>query len=144
MKRTLTGFILLFAALVVCRGAAAQEPCRLGREVAPDYGGVMLGMTVGELARMFPGSEELQKATDVSARSKPFVVSLGMLELGVRREQFRDVGEVVLTFIGGRLERLDVRYREPVSWRTVSEFSENASRRLAVPADAWGEPASDA
>ena len=133
-------------------GAAAAtpppqgEPCRLERAVAPDYGGVMLGMTTEELARMFPGSDELQRVAAEAATAgagKQAVASLGMLELGVRREQFADVGELLLTFLGGRLHRVDVRYRQPVPWRDAAEFSENASKRLAVPADAWGAVASD-
>jgi hypothetical protein len=142
MKRLSVKLLLLLACAVACaRAAAAQEPCRLERAVAPDYGGVMLGMKAEELARMFPGSEELQKATGAGA--KPFVASLGMLELGVRREQFADAGELVLTFLEGRLHRIDVRYRRPVQWKGVEEFSAHASRRLAVPADSWGAPSSD-
>ena len=142
MKRHLAN-ILLAAALLCCGvAAAAQEPCRLERAVAPDYGGVMLGMKVEELARMFPGSEDLQKGA--AGGSKPFVASLGMLELGVRKDQFRDVGELLLTFLGGTLHRIDVRYRQPAPWREVTEFSAEASKRLAVPADSWGEPAADA
>ena len=146
MKRQLAN-ILLFAAAALCcaPGARAQEPCRLERAVAPDYGGVMLGMKAGELAQMFPGSDDLQRAARGAAdASKPLVVSLGGLELGVRREQFGDVNELQLTFIGGTLQRIDVRYRQPVPWHQVTEFSVEASRRLAVPTDAWGEPASDA
>ena len=151
MKRRIGNILALAAALLCCArfapGAAAQdEPCRLERAVAPDYGGVMLGMKPAELAQMFPGSEDLQKAAQVPAgpAGKPFVASLGGLELGVRKEQFGDVNELMLTFIGGALHRIDVRYRQPVPWREVLEFSEQASKRLAVPADAWGEPASDA
>ncbi|MDT5269571.1 MAG: hypothetical protein QOH49_1757 [Acidobacteriota bacterium] len=146
MKRRLANILLLAATLLCCgTAAAAQEPCRLERAVAPDYGGVMLGMRLEALAQMFPGSEELQKGTQgAGSSSKPFVASLGMLELGVRKEQFRDVGELMLTFLGGTLHRIDVRYRQPVSWREVTEFSAEASKRLAVPADSWGEPASDA
>ncbi len=136
---------LALAAALICLGARrdapAQEPCKLERAVAPDYGGVMLGMKAEELARMFPGSEELPKVT--ADASKPFVVSLGMLELGIRGEQFRDVGELVLTFIGGTLQRIDVRYRRPTPWKLITEFSEHASKQLALPADAWGPPASD-
>jgi hypothetical protein len=139
--------ILLLAAALLCFGPAAraQEPCRLERAVAPDYGGVMLGMKVEELAGMFPGSEELQKGArqGASDASKPFVASLGGLELGIRREQFKDVAELLLTFLGGALHRIDVRYRQPVPWREVGTFSAEASRRLAVPSDAWGEPTSD-
>lgn len=146
MKRQLGNILLLAAALVCCGAVArAQEPCRLERAVAPDYGGVMLGMKLEELAQMFPGSEELQKGTQgASNSSKPFVVSLGMLELGVRKEQFRDVGELMLTFLNGTLHRIDVRYRQPVPWREVAGFSAEASKRLVVPADSWGEPSSDA
>jgi hypothetical protein len=146
MKRHLVNILLLAASLLCCGTAAAQvEPCRLERAVAPDYGGVMLGAKTEELARMFPGSEELQKGTRGSVdASKPFVASLGGLELSIRRDQFKDVNELLLTFIGGALHRIDVRYRQPVPWREVTEFSTEASRRLAVPADAWGEPASDA
>lgn len=147
MKRYLAHRLLLAAALLCCgaSAAAAQEPCRLERAVAPDYGGVMLGMKLEELARMFPGSEDLQKGTQGAVdASKPFVASLGGLELGLRKEHFGDVNELLLTFIGGRLHRLDVRYRQPVPWREVTEFSAQASKRLAIPADAWGEPASDA
>lgn len=140
----------LAAALLCCCGVtsvtgAQSEPCRLERAVAPDYGGVMLGMKTEELARMFPGSEDLQKvAPGAGDLSKPFVASLGGLELGVRREQFGDVNELLLTFIGGTLQRIDVRYRQPVPWKAVTEFSEQASRRLAVPADSWAEPSADA
>lgn len=143
MKRHVVN-ILLFAAALVGGGVAAraQEPCRLERAVAPDYGGVMLGMKREELAQMFPGSEDLQKGAGDS--SKPFVASLGGLELGVRKTQFGDVNELLLTFLGGTLHRIDVRYRQPVRWREVTEFSTEASKRLAVPADSWGEPASDA
>ena len=150
MKRDLANIFALAAVLVCCASvtpvaAAQEEPCRLERAVAPDYGGVMLGMKAEELARMFPGSEDLQKgAPGAGDPSKPFVASLGGLELGVRKEQFGDVNELVLTFIGGTLHRIDVRYRQPVPWREVKEFSAQASRRLAVPADSWGEPASDA
>jgi hypothetical protein len=148
MKRPLLRPLALVA-LAVCAAPAAsaqEEPCRLERAVAPDYGGVMLGMTAGELARMFPGSDELQKAlgAEAGAGSKPFVASLGMLELAIRREQFADAGELLLTFLGGRLHRIDVRYRQPVPWKGVAEFSEHASKRLALPADSWGAPASDA
>lgn len=141
--------LALAAALLCCCGAtsaaAAQgEPCRLERAVAPDYGGVMLGMKAAELARMFPGSEDLQKGAQGPADpSKPFVASLGGLELGVRREHFGDVNELLLTFLGGALHRIDVRYRQPVPWREVTEFSAQASRRLAVPADSWGEPSAN-
>ncbi len=59
MKRHLNNILLLTAALLCCGAVArAQEPCRLERSVAPDYGGVMLGMKLEELARMFPGSED--------------------------------------------------------------------------------------
>lgn len=145
--------LALAAALLCCCGvtsaaavaAAQSEPCRLERAVAPDYGGVMLGMKTEELARMFPGSEDLQKvAPGVGDASKPFVASLGGLELGVRKEQFGDVNELLLTFIGSTLHRIDVRYRQPVPWKAVTEFSEQASRRLAVPTDSWGEPSADA
>ena len=147
MKRQLVNILLLAAALLCCgTDAAAQaEPCRLERSVAPDYGGVMLGAKVEELARMFPGSEDLQRGVQgANDPSKPFVASLGGLELGIRREQFGDVAELVLTFIGGALHRIDVRYRQPVPWGEVTEFSAVASKRLAVPADAWGAPAADA
>jgi hypothetical protein len=76
--------------------------------------------------------------------SKPFVASLGGLELGVRKEQFGDVNELLLTFLNGTLHRIDVRYRQPVPWREVVEFSAQASKRLVVPGDSWGEPATDA
>ena len=122
----------------------SQEPCRLERAVAPDYGGVMLGMTPGELTRMFPGSEELPRAAAAGATAKPFVASLGMLEMGIRRDQFADAGELLLTFLGGRLHRIDVRYRRPAPWKDVAQFSEHASKRLAVPVDAWGAVSSDA
>jgi hypothetical protein len=146
MKRC-PAHILLLAAALLCCGAVArgQEPCRLERAVAPDYGGVLLGMKLEALAQMFPGSEELQKGTQGARdRSKPFVASLGMLELGVRKDQFRDVGELMLTFLDGTLHRIDVRYRQPVPWREVTEFAAEASKRLAVPADSWGEPSTDA
>jgi hypothetical protein len=124
---------------------AAQEPCRLERAVAPDYGGVMLGMKAEELARMFPGSEDLRKAAQGAGDpSKPSVASLGGLELGVRREHFGDVNELLLTFLGGTLHRIDVRYRQPVPWREAAEFAAQASKRLAVPADSWGETLSEA
>lgn len=150
MKRHLGKTLALAAALLCCgpltSAARAQaEPCRLERAVAPDYGGVMLGMRPRELARMFPGSEDLQKGAQGAADSpKPFVASLGGLELGVRKEQFGDVNELLLTFIGGTLQRIDVRYRQAVQWRDVGEFSALASKRLAVPPDAWGETSSDA
>ena len=146
MKGQLANILLFAAASLCCVSAArAQEPCRLERAVAPDYGGVMLGMKAGELARMFPGSDDLQRAALGAAdASKPFVASLGGLELGVRREQFGDVNELLLTFVGGVLQRIDVRYRQPVPWHKVTEFAVEASRRLALPPDAWGEPASDA
>lgn len=134
------------AAVLCCaQSMPAQEPCRLERAVAPDYGGVMLGMRLEELARMFPGSQELQagpRGADAAAR--PFVVSLGMLELGVRKEDFRGVDELALTFLGGTLHRIDIRFRQPVPWKAVTEFSEDASKRLAVPSDSWDAPVSDA
>ena len=145
MKRQLLKSLLLAACVAACaRGASAQEPCRLERAVAPDYGGVMLGMTPEELARMFPGSEELPRAADAGATAKPFVASLGMLEMGIRRDQFADAGELLLTFLGGRLHRIDVRYRRPAPWKDVAQFSEHASKRLAVPLESWGDPSSDA
>ena len=150
MKRQV-GNVLALAAALVCCGAAASvraaqaEPCRLERTVAPDYGGVMLGMKPAELAQMFPGSEDLQKgARGPGDPSKPFMASLGGLELGVRKEQFGDVNELLLTFLNGALHRIDVRYRQPVPWREVTEFSVQASKRLAVPPDSWGEPSTDA
>lgn len=149
MKRHLANSFLLAAALL-CGGASAraqeeeQQPCRLERAVAPDYGGVTLGMKPSELARMFPGSEDLQKAgAGAAAGSKPFVASLGGLELGVSKEQFGDVNELLLTFLGGTLQRIDVRYRQPVPWHQVTEFSEQVSKRLAIPAGAWGAPSKD-
>lgn len=146
MKRLSFKTLLLLACVAACaRGAAAQgEPCRLTRAVAPDYGGVMLGMTAEELARMFPGSDELQRAAAGAAAGKQFVASLGMLELGLRRQQFADAAELVLTFLGARLHRIDVRYRRSVTWTNVAEFSADASKRLAVPADSWGAVSSDA
>jgi hypothetical protein len=150
MKRRLANILALAATLLCCAAAppvtvAQGEPCRLERSVAPDYGGVMLGMKAGELELMFPGSEDLQKAAQGPGDpSKPFVASLGGLELGVRKEQFGDVNELLLTFLNGALHRIDVRYRQPVPWHEVTEFSAQASKRLAVPADSWGEPAADA
>src|SRR5919206_3966294 len=99
MKRTLfRSFFLAAFALSAARASGAQEPCRIERAAAPDYGGVMLGMRQEELARMFPGSEELQRAPLAGEAAKPFVASLGMLELNVRKDEFRGVGELVLTF----------------------------------------------
>jgi hypothetical protein len=137
--------LVVVALLSLARGFAAQEPCRLERAVAPDYGGVMLGMNLEELRRMFPGSDELQKGpgAEAVAASKPFVASLGMLELGVRKEEFKGVEELVLTFIGGTLQRIDVRFHQPVPWSAINDFSEHASKRLAVPADAWDAPSAD-
>ena len=150
MKRHLGNILALVAALLCCgpltSAAHAQaEPCRLERAVAPDYGGVMLGMKAAELSRMFPGSEDLRRGAQGAADSpKPFVASLGGLELGVRKEQFGDVNELLLTFINGTLHRIDVRYRQPAQWRNVKEFSAQASERLAVPAESWGETLADA
>ncbi|HEX8687803.1 MAG TPA: hypothetical protein VF654_14945 [Pyrinomonadaceae bacterium] len=149
MKRTLPRPLALLLALAACASASAsaqEQPCRLERAVAPDYGGVMLGMTAAELARMFPGSDELRRAQadGTAAGSEPVVASLGMLELGLRREAFADAAEVALTFAGGRLRRVDVYFRRPAPWKNVAEFSAQASKRLAVPANAWGEAASDA
>ena len=147
MKRHLANILALAAALLCCAPAAAAqgEPCRLERAVAPDYGGVMLGMKAEELARMFPGSEDLQKGAQAPGDpSKPFVASLGGLELGVRKEQFGDVNELLLTFLGGALHRIDVRYRQPVPWRQVIEFSAEASKRLAVPASDAASPQASA
>lgn len=147
MKRDFGNVLALAAALVCCTSvvAAQGEPCRLERAVAPDYGGVMLGMKSAELAQMFPGSEDLQKAAPGPGDpAKPFVASLGGLELGVRKEQFGDVNELLLTFVNGTLHRIDVRYRQPVPWREVTEFSAQASKRLAVPPDLWSVPSSDA
>lgn len=144
MKRLLFRTSLLVALAHCCAaGLGAQEPCRLERAVAPDYGGVMLGMRPEELARMFPGSEELRAGPRGEEAAKPFVVSLGMLELSIRKEEFRGVGELVLTFEGGNLRRMDVRFRQPTPWKAIAAFSEHTSRRLALPADSWGEPASD-
>ncbi|HEX8284118.1 MAG TPA: hypothetical protein VF588_12215 [Pyrinomonadaceae bacterium] len=147
MKRLSLKTLLLLACVAACAGGAAAqgEPCRLERAVAPDYGGVMLGMTAEELSRMFPGSEELRRATTEAAAGagKQFVASLGMLELGVRREHFGDAAELLLTLLGGRLHRIDVRYRRPAPWTDAAEFSADASKRLAVPADAWGAVAAD-
>lgn len=134
--------ILLTAFSLCCvTRAAAQEPCRIGRQAAPGYGGVTLGMRPEELARMFPGSEELRAAP--ASGAKPFVVSLGMLELNVRKEEFEGVEGLGLTFIGGTLQRIDVRFREPAPWDSVSDFSERASKRLALPFDSWGRASSD-
>jgi hypothetical protein len=86
----------------------------------------------------------LQRAAAGAVAEKQFVASLGMLELGVRRQQFTDAGELVLTFLGARLHRIDVRYRRPAPWKDVAEFSADASKRLAVPAESWGAVSSDA
>lgn len=143
MKRqTLRTLLLAAFALCCAQGLRAQEPCRIERAAAPDFGGVMLGMRLEELRRMFPGSEELRAEPGDAA--KPFVASLGMLELGVRREEFRGVQEFVLTFVGGAVRRIDVRFRQPAPWSAVDEFSAQASKRLALPADSWVTPASDA
>lgn len=146
MKRRLFRNVLLPAVFALCcaRGLAAQEPCRLERAVAPDYGGVMLGMRPEELARMFPGSDELRALPAAGAGdTKPSVASLGMLELGVRKEEFSGVTELVLTFIGGTLQRMDMRFRQPTPWRAVEGFTEYASKQLALPHDSWGPTASD-
>jgi hypothetical protein len=136
---------LLVALFLCCAGdLAAQEPCRIVRAAAPDYGGVMLGMRPEELGRMFPGSEDLRAVPGAGGGTKPFVVSLGMLELGVRKGEFEGVAELALTFIGGTLHRIDVRFRQPAPWGSLADFSEQASRRLALPPDSWGRPASDA
>jgi hypothetical protein len=137
-------FVLCVVILCCARGHSAQEPCRLERSVAPDYGGVMLGMRLEEAGRMFPGSRELQTGPGAATATKPFVVSLGMLELGVRKEEFKGVEELMLTFIGGTVHRIDVRFHSPVEWKAVTEFSDYASKRLALPADSWDAPASDA
>jgi hypothetical protein len=136
----------LLAALLLCcaRPAPAQEPCRIGRAAAPDYGGVMLGMGLEELRRMFPGSEDLRAGPGAGGGAKPFVASLGMFELNIRKEEFEGVEELALTLIGGTLQRIDVVFRQPTLWKSsVADFSEQASRRLALPLDSWGRPASD-
>lgn len=144
----------MIAAVLCCaQSAFAQEPCRLDHTVAPDYGGVMLGMRLEEIARMFPGAQDLQPGpgaavnanaavnTAVNANAKPFVVSLGMLELGVRKEAFKGVDELMLSFLDGAVRRIDVRFRRPEPWNDIAEFTEHASKRLAVPADSWDAPA---
>jgi hypothetical protein len=169
MKKRFARLLILIAVVWCCaqssfaQESSAPEPCQLERALAPDYGGVMLGMRLEELARMFPGSQELQTGpgadastnTNIStstntntgkstnANTKPFVVSLGMLELGIRREEFKGVDELMLTFLGGALHRLDVRFRQPVMWKAITEFSEHASKRLAVPAGSWDAPVID-
>jgi hypothetical protein len=146
MKRLCVRLLVMLVAVLCCaQSTTAQEPCRLERAVAPDYGGVLLGMRIDELARMFPGSQELQAGPRVAApAASPFNVSLGMLELGVRKEAFKGVDELALTFLGGTLHRIDIRFRQPVPWKDIKEFSEHASKRLVVPSDSWDAPAPDA
>lgn len=134
--------LLILTAFALCAApaAAAQGKCVLERAVAPDYGGVMLGMSVQELRKMFPAAQELEAAAATGVSR----ASLGMLDLYIRKDSFKGVDELRLTFIGGRLHRIDVRFRRPPEWEGIGEFSEQMSKRLAVPADAWGPPFRDA
>ncbi len=128
--------ILTFA----CGGAAAgqQGTCDFDISIAPDYGGVHLGMSVKELRKMFPGSDELEDASPGVAGGA-FNVSLGMLELNIRKEQFKGVGELSLGFAEGKLRRIGVHYNAPAPWESLTEFSEQVSKRLVLP-PAWSAP----
>jgi hypothetical protein len=132
--RRLTLFIAI--ALGCAQAAAAQERCEIERRLAPDYGGVTLGMSSAELLKKFPAARELAAAP--AAADGEFDASLGALELHREKESFEGVEELRLKFAGGRVRRLDVFFRAPAPWQDVTEMAEQMSRRLALP-PAWGQ-----
>jgi hypothetical protein len=136
------GRLALIAASLACcaHASAAQERCELDRSIAPDYGGVMLGMTLDELRKMFPASLDLRAAKPDGTHS----AVLGMLDFNIRAEAFKGVEELTLTLIGGKVQRIGVAFRAPTPWKNVAELAEHASKRLALPADTWGPPVADA
>ena len=118
--------------------AAAQETCRVRLDISPDYGGVKLDMTAGELSRMFPGSDELRAAAATGAGGAPVEVSLGMLDLNIRKEDFEGVRELSLAFSGGRLTKMGIHFGGATKWKSIAEFTEHVEKHLALPR-AWGE-----
>ncbi len=136
------GRLLIVIASLLCtaHAAAAQERCELDRSIAPDYGGVMLGMGLDELRKMFPASMELRTVKPTGVHR----ATLGMLDLNIRAEAFKGVDELSLTLVGGRLHGIGVAFRAPTLWKDLNEFSEHASKRLALPHDSWGPPVGDA
>jgi hypothetical protein len=145
MRTRIRRLILLAASVLCCAHASvSQEKCELDRSIAPDYGGVMLGMGLDELKRMFPASQDLQSASAATSGGEVFNASLGVLELYIRKDAFKGVEELSLALIGGKVHRIDVSFRAPTPWTSVTEFSEHMSKQLALPAASWGSPISDA
>lgn len=131
-RRSLALLALLLSALSY---ASAQEPCNIRLDISPDYGGVKLGMRLEELQAMFPGSDELRAAR---ADAEKQDVSLGMLDLNIRKRDFEGVKELSLNFVGGRLHKMGLHFGGETRWRSVAEFSDHVSKQLALP-QAWGE-----
>ena len=134
-------FLFVFATAITFalapRAIAQEATCNVPLSVSPDYGGVKLGMSLAEMRRMFPGSDELRDAPDGEAA---FTVSLGMLELTIRREEFKGVRELALGFIGGRLHKIGLSFGEQQQWEDVDAFSQHISKKLALPKEWSASP----
>lgn len=138
MKRTALVLFALASILItdiqVTDRAFAQSRCSLTEATAPAVRGIKLGMSVDQIAALFPGSTRRKETKDALANAKAGteVVHVTFEASDGGKDQNTDVASFSVGFHKGRVIDLSIQYLGP-EWKNVDEWIAKLSEALGLP-----------
>jgi hypothetical protein len=138
MKRTaLVLFALASMMITDIQGtgpAFAQSRCSLTEATAPGVRGLKLGMSVEQVAALFPGSARRKETKEALAKAKSAseVMHVTFEPSDSGKDQNADVASFSAGFLKGRVIALSVQYLGP-EWKNVDEWIAKLSETLGLP-----------
>ena len=138
MKRTALVLFALASMMItdiqLTGRAFAQSRCSLTEATAPGVRGLKLGMSVEQVAALFPGSARRKETKEALAKAKSAseVVRVTFEPSDGGKDQSADVASFSAGFHKGRVIDLTVQYLGP-EWKSVDEWIAKLSETLGLP-----------
>jgi hypothetical protein len=143
MKRMIVGFCIFIVVLMPAFARTAGEAqglsvCGLTEANAPTVRSIHLGMSVGELAALFPGSAKRKEVRDALERAKaatgnePLTITFDPSMDG-GGERFAGVATVSAITVKGRVVAFSVFY-VGTAWPTIDEWVTKLAETYSLPA----------
>ena len=138
MKRTVLVLFALASMMItdtqLTDRAVAQSRCGLTEATAPGVRGLKLGMSVEQVAALFPGSAKRKETKDALAKAKSAseVVRVTFEPSDGGKDQSADVASFSAGFLKGKVIDLSVQYLGP-EWKSVDEWIAKLSETLGLP-----------
>lgn len=135
--------LLPVAFLIFLNGTASAQTdtdvCRIPMRISPDIRGVQLGMQFEEVKRQFRDSLGFKFAPKPDEAGVVDSVNLSLLDWYDKGDAYKGVEAMALVFTDGRVSAIGVAYSADTKWPTVSDFTSQISKTLALPS-AWQKP----